>query len=295
MEMMPEVTPVLQFEGLLGEGALWDAKRKVVWFVDIKKHHVWHYDPASGSNSRWQAPDQVGWVVNCEDGRLLAGLKEGLYLFDPEASSFDKLCAVPGEPAHNRLNDGCTDPSGACFFGSMDDGEEQATGAFYRFHLGKLDRIGPSGISITNGPAVSANGRKIYMTDTIGKKIMVADIGADGLPGPARLFVDTAKDFPEAYPDGPVCDAEGYVWTGLWNGWHVARYSPQGKLDRKVKIPAANVTKMTFGESDLKTAYVTTARKGLDAAALAQQPLAGSLFSFRSEVAGYAQASVKLA
>lgn len=291
---LPEVTTVLPFEGLLGEGALWDAQRNVVWFVDIKKHHVWHFDPATGSNSRWQAPDQVGWVVPTEDGRLLAGLKDGLYLFDPQASSFDKLCAVPGEPAHNRLNDGCTHPSGTCYFGSMDDGEEQKTGAFYRFDRGMIDRVGPGEISITNGPAVSADGTKIYMTDTIGKKIMVAQIGADGRPGPGRLFADTAKDFPDAYPDGPVCDAEGYLWTGLWNGWAVARYSPQGMLDRKVAIPTANVTKMTFGGGDLMTVYVTTARKGLDPAVLAAQPLAGSLFSFRSETAGFAHAQVKL-
>ena len=291
---MPQVVTVLPFEGLLGEGALWDAQRKVVWFVDIKKHHVWHYDPVTGSNSRWQSPDQVGWVVPCEGDKLLAGLKDGLYLFDPHASSFDKLCSVPGEPAHNRLNDGCTHPAGICYFGSMDDGEEQHTGAFYRFDRGKIDRVGPAGISITNGPAVNADGTRIYMTDTVGKKILVADIGTDGLPGPARLFADTALDFPEAFPDGPVCDAEGYLWTGLWNGWAVARYTPQGKFDRKVAIPAANVTKLAFGGTDLKTAYVTTARKGLDEAALAQQPLAGSLFSFRSEIAGFAQAAVKL-
>lgn len=291
---MPEVTAVLPFEGLLGEGALWDAQRKVVWFVDIKNHHVWHYDPATGSNSRWQAPDQVGWVLPSDEGSLLAGLKDGLYLFDPRSGTFDKLCAVPGEPAHNRLNDGCAHPSGTCYFGSMDDGEEQHTGAFYRFDRGRIERVGPGAISITNGPATSADGNRIYLTDTIGQKIMVADLDTNGLPGPARLFANTAVDFPDAYPDGPVCDAQGFVWTGLWNGWNVARYSPEGQLERKVAIPAANVTKMTFGGSDFATAYVTTARKGLDAAALAKQPLAGSLFSFRSEVAGFAQTPVKL-
>jgi sugar lactone lactonase YvrE len=53
-----------------------------------------------------------------------------------------------------------------------------------------------------------------------------------------------------------------------------------------VRLPTANVTKMCFGGPDLKTAYATTARKNLDAAALAAQPDAGNLFAFDPGVAG---------
>lgn len=293
--MAVNVRQVVPSNCQLGEGALWDAARQVVWFVDIKGHYLWHYDPATGSNARSEAPNQIGWAVPAEDGRMLCGLKDGLYTFDPASQTFTKLMAVPGEPAHNRLNDGCTHPNGTVFFGSMDDGESQDTGRFYRFDKGTVVPAGPDRISITNGPAVSQDGKKIYFTDTVGKKIHVCDIGADGMPGPARLFVDTSKHFPDAYPDGPVCDSEGHVWTGLWNGSCVARFKPDGSFDRKVDIPAANVTKLAFGGKDFKTVYVTTARKGLDEAALAKQPLAGSLFAFESDIAGFATAPVKLA
>jgi hypothetical protein len=43
-------------------------------------------------------PGQIGWVVPSEGGLLLAGLQDGLYSFDPEASVFTHLTAVPGEP-----------------------------------------------------------------------------------------------------------------------------------------------------------------------------------------------------
>jgi sugar lactone lactonase YvrE len=101
------------------------------------------------------------------------------------------------------------------------------------------------------------------------------------MPGETRLFVDTAARFPDAWPDGPVVDSEGCVWTGLWNGWGVARFSPTGDLLAKVDIPAANVTKVAFGGADLKTVYVTTARKGLSDEDLAKQPQAGNLFVSR--------------
>lgn len=287
------VRQLLAAEAMLGEGACWDDARGCVWFVDIKKQHLWHYDPATGSNAMAEAPGQIGWALPADNGMLLCGLKDGLYSFDPEAQRFVKLTAVPGEPSNNRLNDACTDTAGRVWFGSMDDGEDDKSGRFYRFDRGTITPAGPSGISITNGPAVSPDGRLIYFTDTVGRRIMVADLGPDGSVGDARLFVDIPVE--GAYPDGSVVDAEGHVWTGLWNGWSVARFAPDGKMVGQVMIPAANVTKLAFGGKDMKTVYVTTARKGLDDAALAKQPMAGSLFAFDATVAGAVQARVKMA
>jgi sugar lactone lactonase YvrE len=257
-----------------------------VWFVDIKNHRLWQFDPATGAMRDWQAPGQIGWVIPASGGTLLAGLQDGLHSFDPDSGAFTHLAHVPGEPEGNRLNDAASHPSGAVYFGSMDDGEEASAGRFYRYLDGAVVPAGPDAICITNGPAISADGTSIYFTDTAGQKIFVATIGADGLPGEARLFADTALHWPEAWPDGPVVDSEGCVWSGLWNGWGVARFSPDGELLSKVDIPAANVTKVAFGGDDLRTVYVTTARKGLSPEELAGQPLAGNLFSFRADVAG---------
>ena len=293
MEIAAEVREVLKADSKLGEGVLWDAQRGVVWFVDIKQHRLWHYDPETGSNAIAEAPGQIGWALPAEGGLLLCGLKDGLYTFDPAAQAFAKLMAVPGEPAGNRLNDACTDPWGRVWFGSMDDAEEAASGRFYMFDRGEIRPAGPSGISITNGPAVSGSGDRIYFTDTIGQKIMVAHLSSAGV-GEARPFADTGALFPDVYPDGPIVDAEDHVWTGLYLGARVARFSPDGKLVATVTMPARDVTKMALGGEDLKTAYITTATKNMDEAAFREFPAAGSLLSFASPVAGVAPASVKL-
>lgn len=293
MEIAAEVRSVLDAQSKLGEGVLWDAERGVVWFVDIKRHRLWHYDPVTGSNSIAEAPEQIGWALPAEGGLLLCGLKDGLYTFDPASQMFAKLMTVPGEPAGNRLNDACTDPWGRVWFGSMDDSEEAKSGRFYVFDRGEIRPAGPSGISITNGPAVSSSGDRIYFTDTVGQKIMVADLSPSGV-GEARPFTDTGALFPEAYPDGPIVDAEDHVWTGLYMGAKVARYSPDGKLVATVTMPARDITKMALGGPDLKTAYVTTATKNMDEAAFAQFPAAGHLLSFSSPVAGVAPTRVKL-
>lgn len=294
MEIDAQVRALLDAGSKLGEGVLWDAGRSVVWFVDIKRHYLWNYDPATGSNSRAEAPGQIGWALPAEGGLLLCGLQDGLYTFDPEHQRFEKLMAVPGEPAGNRLNDACTDPWGRVWFGSMDDSEAQASGRFYVFDRGEIRAAGPDGITITNGPAVSGSGDRIYFTDTTGQKIMVADLSADGSVSDARPFVDTGALFPEAYPDGPIVDAEDHVWTGLYLGGRVARFSPDGELVATVAMPARDITKMALGGPDLKTAFVTTATKNMEPGDFAAWPEAGKLLSFDSPVAGVAPTQVKL-
>ena len=291
--MANDVRTLLPNDAKLGEGVFWDAAREVVWFVDIKRHQLWHYDPDTGSNSFAEAPGQIGWALPSEEGPLLCGLQDGLYTFDPEAGDFAKLADVPGEPATNRLNDACTDPWGRVWFGSMDDAEEAASGRFYVYDRGEIRPAGPDGIRITNGPAVNAAGDRIYFTDTTEQKIMVAPLSQDGV-GEARLFADTGALFPDAYPDGPVVDAEDHVWTGLYLGGKVARFTPDGELADTIDLPARDVTKMAFGGTDLRTVYVTTATKNMSASDMEEYPAAGSLFAFEAPVAGFAQSRVKL-
>lgn len=293
MEMNLPVRQVVDAQAKLGEGVMWDAQREVVWFVDIKRHLLWHYDPATGSNSAAEAPGQIGWAFPTEDGSLLCGLQDGLYLFDPASQDFEFFAKVPGEPEHNRLNDACVDPQGRVWFGSMDDAEKEASGRFHVFERGTIRAAGPSDITITNGPAIAGDGSRIYFTDTTAQKILVADM-TGGEPGEARLFVDTGALFPDAYPDGPIVDAEGCVWTGLYLGGKVARFSPDGDLMATVEMPARDITKMALGGRDMSTAYVTTATKNMSAEDMERLPLSGSLFAFEAPVKGVPVPQVRL-
>jgi xylono-1,5-lactonase len=275
---------VSEVHATLGEGPVWIERDDALWFVDIKQRKVHRFDPATGALHSWDAPRQVGWILPAENGGLIAGLQDGLYHFDPPDGTFTLLAAVETDLPCNRLNDATTDGAGRIWFGSMDDGETAVTGRFYRFDRGAISDTGIAPVAITNGPAVSPDGRRLYHTDTLGQIIHVSDIAQDGTLGPARPFVRLAPG--EGYPDGPTVDAEGCVWTCLYAGWEARRYSPEGALLERVRFPVANITKLAFGGRDLRTVYATTAAKGLSAEKLAKQPQAGNLFSFRADVAG---------
>lgn len=275
-----KVEAVLSLRATLGEGPVWT--RGALWCVDIKGRRIHRFDPASGAHRSWEAPDQVGWVLPAASG-MIAGLKTGLHRFDPESGGFALLHDPEPDAPGNRLNDAATDARGRLWFGSMDDGEGRKTGRLYVCLNGVCRDTGLPPVAITNGPAVSADARMLYHTDTLGKTIWRVPIRDDASLGtPERHIV---IDGP-GHPDGSVIDAEGCLWVALYGGWGVRRHDPAGKLIETVRFPVANVTKIAFGGAGLLTAYATTARKGLDAAALAAQPLAGDLFAFDPGVAG---------
>ncbi|MFC3440956.1 SMP-30/gluconolactonase/LRE family protein [Sphingobium rhizovicinum] len=275
---------VLSVGATLGEGPVWVARDAALWFVDIKAHRVHRYDPVLGVGRSWDAPGQVGWILPTADGLFAVGLQSGVHRFDPAQGSFALIHIPEAHLPGNRQNDACVAPDGALWFGSMDDAEEADSGYFYRFQGDRCIETGLPAVSITNGPAFSPDGNILYHTDTLGKRIWRTDVLDDGSVGNTTLFAKIEDG--AGYPDGPTVDAEGCLWTGLFGGWAVRRYDPAGKLMREIRFPVANITKIAFGGDDLRTAYATTARKGLDMTALTEQPLAGDLFAFDPGVAG---------
>jgi D-xylonolactonase len=276
--MTPEC--VWQVEATLGEGPLWVPAEQALWFVDIKKNHLHRYEPATGATKTWDTPENPGFIV-CRDGAFIVGMTSGLYSFDSATGAFALLARVDADKPGNRLNDGALDAQGRLWFGTMDNGEEEKTGSVYRYDARGLAAV-ERGICITNGPCFSPDCRTFYHTDTLEKIIWAYDADADGQLSNKRVFV--AIEDGAGYPDGSVIDSEGCLWLGLFAGWAARRYSPEGRLMATVRFPCANITKLCFTEGN--TVYATTASKGLSDVERAQQPLAGGLFRFESNVAG---------
>lgn len=283
---MAEVRSVLPVQAILGEGPVWVAREQALWFVDIKRHQVHRFHPESGDHQSFEAPCQVGWVLPADNGKFLAGTQQGLAIFDPASGAFEIIATPEAHLPGNRLNDAAVDGQGRVWFGSMDDGEEASSGRLYCFDQGAVRDSGLAPVCITNGPAISPDGRTLYHTDTLGRVIHKVSINADGSLGAPSVFATIEEA--DGWPDGSVCDSEGCVWIGLWGGWRARRYSPSGEILTEVRLPAANITKIAFGGEDLCTVYATSARKGLDADALAGQPLAGNIFAFKVDVPGMA-------
>jgi sugar lactone lactonase YvrE len=273
----PELVWDVQAE--LGEGPVWSARERCVWFVDIKGRRLHRYGVEDGSKTSWDTPDQTGFALPAEDGSLICGVRTGLHRFDPATGAFDRVAEVEPDRPQNRLNDGFVAPDGALWFGSMDDSEAGVSGALYRYGDGVLTRH-DDGYRITNGPALSPDGRTLYHNETLDRRIYAFD-HRDGVLTNKRVFAEVTG----GYPDGPSVDADGVVHVGLFNGGGVARFSPGGHPMALLRLPVVTVTKAAFGGEDLRDLYCTTAWLN-NADRRAEQPTLGGLYRVRVDRPG---------
>jgi sugar lactone lactonase YvrE len=190
-----------------------------------------------------------------------------------------KVLAAPiAEGAPLRLNDGRCDAAGRFWVGSLALDSTPDAGALHRLDPDGSARVMQAGLHVPNGLGFSPDGARLYLADSARRRVDVFDFDlARGSIANRRAFVALAEG--EGVPDGLAVDSAGAVWIALWDGWRVARYTPDGRLDRVIHLPVPRPTSCCFGGDDLATLYVTSARVRLSAAQLAEAPLSGSVFA----------------
>jgi L-arabinonolactonase len=260
---------------LLGEGPVWCARERALYWVDIREPAVRRLE-ASGRVTTWAMPEAVGSLALREKGGILVALKSALSVFDPATGAIAKLADAPGHHDGLRFNDGKCDRQGRFWVGTMRAGDVPAEGALYRLDDRGCTRVW-EGIGIPNSLCWSPDGRTMYFTDSPKRVIWAFPYEpATGEIGERQVFAQLPEGM---VGDGATVDAEGYLWSANYGGWRVTRFAPDGRVDRVVALPAGNITSCAFGGEGLGTLFVTSAYQGLDEAQRAGQPAAGALFA----------------
>ncbi|WP_061295855.1 SMP-30/gluconolactonase/LRE family protein [Herbidospora cretacea] len=234
----------------LGESALWDGER--LYWVDVLGHRI-HAKPWTGGDTiTLETPGPVGAVALRRHG-LVATLRHAVAFADVDEGTLE-IAAEVEDAAENRLNDGAADAEGRFWFGSMNLAEEKPTGSFYRLDPDRtLTRVF-GGVTCSNGPAFSPDGRTLYHVDSTAARITAYTIEEGEVTG-GRVF---ATD-DDCFPDGLAVDAEGGVWNCKWNGARIVRYAPDGTIDRVLRVPVERPTRCAFAGPDLDVLAITTA------------------------------------
>lgn len=207
------------------------------------------------------------------------------------------------------LNDGGCDAAGRLLVGSV--APDPAAGALHRVDPDGTVTTLRGGIAMSNGLDWSPDGRRLFHVDSAAGTVTACDYdldgecggvvgvgrgvaGVDGLPGDgggvagvasvggsgdgtvgaAHVLIRVPPD--EGMPDGLAVDDAGALWVAIWGAGEVRRYTPDGRLDGRVRVPASQVTSCALGGGRL---WITTARQGLSTHALERQPLAGAVFA----------------
>jgi sugar lactone lactonase YvrE len=100
-----------------------------------------------------------------------------------------------------------------------------------------------------------------------------------GEPRNRRVFADLHHY--AGRPDGAAVDADGCYWICANDAGLLLRFTPQGKLDRQIAVPAAKPSMCAFGGPDLDMLFVTSIRPSAGA-----NEHDGHLFAVRPGVSG---------
>ena len=262
-----------------GENPLWHPMEHRLYWCDIPNGRLFRYDPAANVHEMCFEGPAVGGFTIQGDGALLLFMARGQIARWHNGDLTTIVESIP-EEVDSRFNDVIADPAGRVFCGTM-------SAPSHKGRLYRLDRDGTltvmlEGVGCSNGMAFTHDQQRMYYTDSYAHEIYIFDYDKQtGTLSNRQLFVKVSDD--EGFPDGATIDAEGFLWSAMWDGSCLIRYTPDGKEERRIPIPAKKVSSLTFGGDSYSDIYITTAagdQRGAD------DQYAGALFRLRTGIRG---------
>ncbi|HEY2649041.1 MAG TPA: SMP-30/gluconolactonase/LRE family protein [Puia sp.] len=275
---MMNIETVIQNACLLGEGPVWDFRKKTICWVDILNGQIHEYSPSNQTHKINSVHQMIGAVAICRSGHFIAALKNGFGFIDRDLGIVSMISNPEPDIPGNRFNDGKCGPDGRFWAGTMSHTDEPEKGSFYLLDRDlsvtkKMERV-----SISNGLTWSLDNSILYYIDT--PTFTVAAFDFDRVNAEItnkRIAIRIPKN--NGSPDGMTIDSEGMLWIAHWDGWQITRWDPiSGKKLLSIPLPVARVTSCCFGGELFGDLYITSAKNGLSQDQLRDQPLAGSLF-----------------
>jgi len=286
---------VLNIKAELGEHPIWSATGACLYWLDIENSTINRFVPATSKNTIWKLPSRPGCFALQADGRAIIAAQDGFYEMDFAAGLVELTIPPAHDPAVMRFNDGRTDRQGRLWVSTVRvdmDLTNTVGNAYYRLNGQDLEQVLNS-VGIPNGTAFSPDGKTMYRAQSELRQIFSYDYDcASGTPSNPRLFATVPTEY--GMPDGATVDTQGGYWVALaappggppTGG--VARFTPDGKMDRHFNLPVPFVTMVAFGGRDLSRLYITTAR--LEAFMPQGVPEgAGDLFAVETDFQGVAE------
>lgn len=247
----------------VGESPFWHVGQAAWYWVDITGRLICR-QTAGGAYRQWQLPEMVACIAPDTGGDLIAGMYSGMFRVTLPEDGIAQLRRL-GRPddllPDQRFNDGRCDRQGRFWSGTMclDMSLARADGKLYRYDKSGLSAPVVDELIVQNGLAWSPDGRTMYLSDSHPSRRLIWAFDYDidtGVPSRRRVFADLHQH--RGRPDGAAMDVDGCYWTSANDAGCLLRFTPEGKLDRTIGLPAKKPSMCAFGGGDMKTMIVTT-------------------------------------
>lgn len=243
----------------LAESPMWHPGEEALywtdWYGPTLHRKLWGQEKVES----WTIPGEtvLGCLVFAGGGRLLLAVDSGLVIFEPGTGRITPFANPDGGREGMVYNDGKLDRFGRLWVGTYELTETDPRGILYCVTPDGASSIGDAGFASCNGPAFSPDGRTLYFSDSVGRRILAYDVSpATRRLANRRVFASFTPE--QGLPDGLTVDSEGGVWCALYGGGCVVRFSADGSLHSRHALACPITAAVAFGGPDLSTLFVAT-------------------------------------
>jgi sugar lactone lactonase YvrE len=259
MEPVFSDTPELVVTGLAWpESPRWHQGK--LWFSDVHHYRVACWSPGRELQIVCHAPGRPAGMGFMPDGRLLlaTALDKKLWWVSPDGEL--ELALDVADLVVGVLNDMIVDPTGRAWFGDTGfdllRGEPARPGALLTWIPGETTaRVAASDIEFPNGIVMAADGKSLFLAETLGRRITAFDVERGGHLCRRRLHVAL-----EERPDGLCGDRANGLWVPLLWQQEIQHIASSGTVTRRVRFAQERAISCVLGGEDRRSLFVGIAR-----------------------------------
>jgi sugar lactone lactonase YvrE len=274
---------ILDSKTLLGESGFYLYKTNEIVFLDLLNPSVFFYSITNKtlSKEKLNLPKPLGNIYPMHNGQFIISNLDGLHVYDRNKKTIKYYQDVRGTDELHKIsyNDG-TITKNKLWIGLSHIKETKNLGYFGYLQNNKFNKL-DQGFKVSNGPAVDEKQNKLYFSNSLNSSIYQYNLKTLK----KKLIYKLKKN--QGFPDGIALDNKNGLWVAHWAGGQISRINLKTKeIDVAIKIPALNVTSVTFVGKKLNHIFVTSAKIETSKTQMQTYKYSGSSFIIKTNFTG---------
>ncbi|MBT3902176.1 MAG: hypothetical protein HOF20_04865 [Pelagibacteraceae bacterium] len=274
---------ILDSKTLLGESGFYLYKTNEIVFLDLLNPSVFFYSITNKtlSKEKLNLPKPLGNIYPMHNGQFIISNLDGLHVYDRNKKTIKYYQDIRGTDELHKIsyNDG-TITKNKLWIGLSHIKETKNLGYFGYLQNNKFNKL-DQGFKVSNGPAVDEKQNKLYFSNSLNSSIYQYNLKTLK----KKLIYKLKKN--QGFPDGIALDNKNGLWVAHWAGGQISRINLKTKeIDVAIKVPALNVTSVTFVGKKLNHIFVTSAKIETSKTKMQTYKYSGSSFIIKTNFTG---------
>lgn len=274
---------ILDSKTLLGESGFYLYKTNEIVFLDLLNPSVFFYSITNKtlSKEKLNLPKPLGNIYPMHNGQFIISNLDGLHVYDRNKKTIKYYQDIRGTDELHKIsyNDG-TITKNKLWIGLSHIKETKNLGYFGYLQNNKFNKL-DQGFKVSNGPAVDEKQNKLYFSNSLNSSIYQYNLKTLK----KKLIYKLKKN--QGFPDGIALDNKNGLWVAHWAGGQISRINLKTKeIDVAIKVPALNVTSVTFVGKKLNHIFVTSAKIETSKTQMQTYKYSGSSFIIKTNFTG---------